>query len=276
MIGQTTLLNQLEILSKNKQLPRFIILSGKKGSGRHLIVKMLKIFTGFELEEVGVKVDDIRDMINRAYVNQVPTIYAVYDADDMSEIAKNAMLKICEEPTNSAFIVMTLLDDNNTLPTIRSRATIYHTEPYTPQQLVEYYVNKFGEDDGMQGVNICETPGQINELHNLGFTEFMNYVDLVFDNVHLVSGSNAFKIGTKLNLKNDDNGKYPLDFFFKAFVIKCMDKLEDNPSMYSYGIKVTSKYLQELRYRSLNKIMLFDAWLLELRRGWLTYATSDT
>ncbi len=277
MIGQKSLLGHLYELSKSRELSRFIILVGKRGSGKKSVVKLLKDYTGFDLIEVGTKVDDIRQMISDAYVNQHPTIYAIYDADSMSEVAKNSMLKICEEPSNSSFIVMTLTDANNTLETIKSRATIYQMENYKPSEILEYSKELVVLDDAMREliINVCETPGQITELVNLGLSEFTNYVDLVFSNVHKVSGSNAFKIGSKLNL-GDDEKKYPLDLFFKSFMYKCLNDINTNVEMYKYGISVTSKYLQDLRYNNLNKTMLFDNWLLELRDGWLDYAESDS
>lgn len=280
MIGQQSLIKQLINLTKSKRLPRFIILSGKKGSGKRMMVRLIQSLTGFDLVEVGTKVDDIRELINKSYDSQNPTIYAIYDADNMHEIAKNSLLKVCEEPRNSSFIIMTLVDDNNTLDTIKSRATLYKMDVYKPQEILEYAKtviepSQFDFNTRNMLVDICDTPGQVNDLVNLGLVEFMNYVDLVFNNVHMVSGSNAFKIGSSLNLGDDDT-KYPLDLFFRAFIRKCLAKFTDNVEMYHYGIKTTSKYLRELRYSTLNKTMLFDNWLLELRDVWLDYAESDS
>lgn len=277
MIGQKSLTEHLYNLSKNKQLPRFMILVGKPGSGKKMVVGLLKDYTGFDLVEVGNGVDDIRQMISTVYENQRPTIYAIYDADFMSDVAKNSMLKICEEPANSAFVIMTLMDIENTLETIKSRASIYYMDRYKPQEILDYAKSLvptgFDEEDFI--VNVCETPGQVKGLVDLGLSGFSDFIDLVFNNVHLVSGSNAFKIGSKLNL-GDDESKYPLDLFFKSFVYKCIHNIERNPEMFSYGIRTTSKYLQDLRYSSLNKTMLFDSWLLELRDGWLDYAESNS
>lgn len=274
MVGQKELLKKLYDLAKNKQLPRFILLTGESGSGKHLVVNLLKEYTGFDLVEVGTKVDDVRDMINDAYNIQEPTIYAIYDADTMTEAAKNAILKLCEEPTNSAYIIMTLISSRNTLATIVSRAIEYKMENYAEGTLREYYrsLGKFELEDFVVGV--CKTPGQIKKLVDIGVKDFYAYITLVFDNVEKVSGSNAFKIGSKLALSNEED-KYPLDLFFKAFIYMCSNQPPTGSTKFYYGVLITSEYARQLRYATLNKQMLFDTWLLDIRARWMTYATSD-
>lgn len=275
MIGQDKLLSTLSNLIETQQLPRFLLLVGQKGGGKKTIAHHIANCTGFGILRVGIKIDDIRTMINDAYALQTPMIYIIEDADAMSETAKNSLLKVCEEPPNNAYIIMTLNDDMNTLATIKSRAQVFYLDKYTRDDLVRYYKENFNNDTVEINIiqEICETPGQVKDLARLGIVDFDNYVDLVFHNIHIVSMSNAFKIGLKLNLDKDDN-KYPLNLFFRAFIIKCMDNLKENPKMYGFGIQTTSKYLQELRYVNLNKSMLFDSWLLDIRNGWSTYAES--
>lgn len=274
MIGQKELLNKFYELAKNKQLPRFILLTGEEGSGKHLIVNSIRDYTGFNLVEVGTRVDDIRSMISDAYSNQEPTIYVIYNADTMNESAKNAMLKLCEEPTNSAYIIMTLVNRTNTLDTILSRAIEYKMENYSKEELLDYY-HSLGQSELEDFVtNVCKTPGQIKKLVGIGVKEFYDFVDLVFNNVEKVSGSNSFKIGNKLALNNEED-KYPLDLFFKAFIVMCSSQADKEINKFYYGVLITSQYSRELRYASLNKTMLFDTWLLDIRARWMEYAEDN-
>lgn len=273
MIGQQELLNKLYSLSKTKQLPRFILLTGEVGSGKHLVVNSIKDYTGFDLVEVGTKVDDIRDMINSAYSIQEPTIYAIYDADTMTEAAKNAMLKLCEEPTNSAYVIMTLTSRANTLETILSRAIEYKMNTYSNAELLDYYHQLGGTELDEFVVSVCKTPGQIKQLVDIGVHDFYDFVDLVFNNIEKVSGSNSFKIGNSLALGNEED-KYPLDLFFKAFINMC-SKASKSTDKYYYGVLITSEYLRELRHATLNKTMLFDTWLLDIRARWMNYAEDN-
>ncbi len=275
MIGQTNLLNKLNKLIEHSQFPRFSLFIGDRGSGKHELVHYIKNKLNYDLVEVSSRVDDVRNMINDAYIVQSPTIYVIYDADNMTENAKNAMLKLCEEPTNSAYIIMTLTSESNTLETILSRASVFRLEPYSKDELNMYshQLNIAKYDSFI--CDVCSTPGQIIDYEKYN-VNIHDYTKLVFDNVDKVSGSNAFKIADKLNLTNEDSlDKIPLFYFFKAFVVLCNDAKQDNLKKCYEGMLITSKYLNDLKFNSLNKTMLFDNWLLDIRASWLEYAENN-
>lgn len=278
MIGQVNLIQTIDKLIDCNQFPRFSLFIGEGGSGKHMLVDYIKHRLRFDLIEVSTKVDDIRDMINDAYTIQSPTIYVIYDADNMTENAKNAMLKLCEEPTNSAYIIMTLTSESNTLETILSRASPFRLEPYSKDELSRFYcyycaTNPTYETEFISSV--CNTPGQIVDYLKYD-VNIHEYVELVFDNVDKVSGSNAFKIADKLNLTNDvDFNKVPLYYFFKFFIALCNKNKYENTKKCYDGMLITSKYLSDLKVNSLNKVMLFDNWLLDIRASWLEYAENN-
>ena len=167
MIGQLELQTRVnDIISRNK-FPRFTILTGPYGSGKKLMAdKIAKQLSRYVIN-VDCKVDSIRQMITQVYKVLEPTVYIIADADNMSENAKNAILKITEEPPNMAYIIMTLIDENNTLPTIRSRGTVYKMNPYSKYEL-EQYTRLNNIDLSKKDINsvldVCSTPGQINKL----------------------------------------------------------------------------------------------------------------
>ena len=100
-----------------------------------------------------------------------------------------------------------------------------------------------------------------------------DFVDLVIDNIASVSGANAFKIGEKIDLKNDDPKKYNLELFLKAFSSKCVDyMMEHDPSnclKFSKAVAITGNVIADLNIKALNRQMLFDKWLLDIRGEWL-------
>jgi hypothetical protein len=100
-------------------------------------------------------------------------------------------------------------------------------------------------------------------------TEFYEYAEKVVDNVATVSGSNSFKIAGKIRFKDADDTKYDLRLFWKAFMNICTGRLREDPLRYVMGIKITSKYLQELRITGINKQSSFDCWLLDVRKEWM-------
>lgn len=274
MIGQKSLIAHCKNLIENDALQHFCIFIGNSGSGRKTLMKQLASEMQVLSTITDISVASIREMIENAYKNVNPVIYIIPDADNMSMQAKNALLKVTEEPPNKAYFFMSLEDVNNTLPTIKSRATIYRMENYSKEELAEYFnCNYTAEDNYIDLILLlCETPGEIITIQNMveknSADKFYAYVEKVVDNIATVSGSNAFKIADKIALK-DDTTKYDLKLFFKAFMTVCIERMAEQPMEYSKGVSITSKYLQELGIKGVNKQMLFDAWLLDIRKAWM-------
>ena len=150
---------------------------------------------------------------------------------------------------------MTVENDTNLLDTIKSRGAIFYTERYTADEILEYY----GSDKDADIIKaLCETPGEVDIIRdNAG--DFYAYVEKVVDNIVEVSGSNAFKIADKIKFKDTDEG-YDIILFLKAFKQVCFDKEMFRASL------TTSEFLNMMNVKSINKQMLFDSWILEMRR----------
>ena len=271
MIGQKNLLNQIDTLIENDTFPRFSILVGPEGSGKKLMSKHIATKLGALHTMRGVSVDDVRDLIQEAYKVSAPIVYVVADADKMSPAAKNALLKVTEEPPKSAYIILTLTDLNNTINTIRSRGQVFYMDSYTVDNIDEYYHNMFPSfaDERQIVTDLCITPGEVELLMEMGPVDFYEYVEKVVDNIALVSGANSFKIAQRIKFKDTDEDKYDLKLFWKAFMTICSTRLREDPHRYAEGIKITSKYLQELRITGVNKQSTFDMWLLDIRKEWM-------
>lgn len=266
MIGQTQLQSRIWKLVNDNKFPRFSIFVGPRGSGKKTFCReLIKSITDGLYEECGIKVDEIRQLIDDAYKIHSTAVYFIPDADNMSNAAKNALLKVTEEPPNNAYFIMTLEDENNTLDTIKSRATIFHMDRYAPDEIEAYFKQKYGVLYNRE-VSIVrdlgETPGDVDIIMSYDADNFYRYVQLVANNIAEVSLGNAFKIPSKLALKDEPDG-YDLRLFWKAFMKVCFDMNRVN------GIYTTSKYLQQLRIKGINKLMLVDNWILEIRELWM-------
>ena len=278
MIGQKNLQSRIEQLIENRTFPRFSILVGPKGSGKKTFAPYIAGYMQASwVHAFDVKIDTIREIIQQSYKVADTTVYFIPDADNMSNAAKNALLKVTEEPPNEAYFIMTLEDENNTLETIRSRGTVFHMDRYTPLEIYEAYENRVGvskanPDEGSIVCSLCDTPGDVDILIGMNVKEFYDYVQLVVDNIAEVSLANAFKIPSKVALKDDADG-YDLRLFWKAFMKVCMDKADvhrdpEDISRYGEAIIATSKYLQKLKIKGINRSMLMDNWVLEIRKLW--------
>lgn len=276
MVGQENLIKSLNALIEQNTFPRFCIFVGTEGSGKKLIANTIAHQISDIVINVGIKVDDIRNMIESSYRLTSTCVYIIPDTDGMSLAAKNALLKVTEEPPNNAYLIMTIQDENKALDTIKSRGTVFHMERYTPLEIEAYASDTFGYSPEIEIYHaLCENIGEVKKLHSYNVKAFYRYVNLVVDNIATVSGANAFKIGNKINFK-DDAEKYDFKLFLKAFMSVCMDRatellkigtVESLSEMGTYleWERITSKYLQELGINGINKSATFDCWLLDIR-----------
>ena len=270
MIGQKRILTDLEILGA--RFPRFSIFVGPVGSGRKLIAQKVAKQLQADLVILETRVDAIREAIDMAYKQKNPMIYLIPDADNMNNAAKNALLKITEEPPRQAYFIMTLTDIENTLPTLTSRGTVFHLAPYTEQELREYAERYDVKDDRVLDilVNVCITPGEIDQLVETDILGFYEYVKKVVANIGEVSGPNAFKIAQALRFKDGEPG-YDVILFLRTVIYYYHRRalaMEGNFLRLFKSMRMTSECLRDMGYNGINRRSLFDLWILDMRQIW--------
>ena len=272
MIGQRELIKKIHGQIEREKFPRFSIIIGEKGSGKHTLIWDIATTLGCAVAFVSPKADEVRDVIENSYKVELPIIYAFTDCDNMSSASANALLKVTEEPPRNAYFILTCENLDNLLSTIRSRGVTYMMEPYQYNDKCDYLEtqpNRIDDDTMTFILDVASNIGEIKTLLNIDVAEFSKYVELVIDNIAEVSGSNAFKIADKVAFK-DESDKYDLGLFWKAFRSACIDRgHEDDPIKYGYAVAITGDAIQQLSIKSLNKQMLFDDWLLKIRSEWL-------
>lgn len=270
MIGQNVLLSKIDRLA-DYGLPRFIILCGPKHSGKRLISKYIAKKLNATLVDTGIKVDEVRETISLAYKQSEPTVYLLADADKMSPAAKNAILKVTEEPPRKAYFIMTLTDLNNTLATLKSRGTVLSMDRYSPGELLQYATSKgytFTPGEETIVMAACSTPGEVDILATYNVTEFYEFVKTVADNIGKVNGANAFKIGARLSYKEEDEG-YDVTLFLRALMNVYLGRTLKTPLRCVLSIREISKYLAEMNTTGINKSATMDMLILELRSIWV-------
>lgn len=275
MIGQKNLIASIDDMLAQETLPHFIILTGSIGSGRKTLARYIGDAIG-NVAEIDVSVDAIRNMIDNSYKIVDKAVFIIPDADNMSLQAKNALLKVTEEPPNDAYFIMTLEDQYNTLQTIRSRGTVFTMENYSQDELMEFInealsptiADDVDENWKLKILKIAQTPGEIKELVKFDVDEFYKFVELVIDNIADSALANTFKIADKLSLTKDAEG-YDLKLFFKAFTTICLQRMSgvDAPR-YATGVSITSGAMRDIGINGISKQMLVDDWILEMRKAW--------
>ena len=265
MIGQDKNKEQVEWWRKTNTFPRTIILSGMRGCGKRMFASYMAEQLGFDIRWVGNKVNDVRDMISDCRSLSKPTMFVFVGADDMSLSAKNSLLKVTEEPPNDAYFVIPLEDVSSTLATIKSRSIEIQMEPYTREHLVHFTTNHLC-------LEIAKCPGEIINLEKMGVENLVEIVEKVIDNIDDVSCGNALHISKNIKFKDEDSG-YDLDVFWRVLLNRLAHRLYDN--ILEYGMdqvlvftewmSTTQQYLNKLNNPSLNRKMLFDMWVMDIR-----------
>lgn len=157
LIGQK---NNLELIDKWQILPNFIIIQGDKHTGKTNLVLYLCQKFGLTYVPVKKSVKEVRGLISVMKKNS-NILYHFKDFDDATLQAKNALLKVTEEPVPGNYIVIT---GGPQLKTLESRARRILMEPYTKEE-IKQYMNPFFTDDIVKdklivaGIN---TPARVN------------------------------------------------------------------------------------------------------------------
>ena len=273
IIGQKELLEQLNTMQVN--FPRFSIIQGGRGAGKTMLAKKISAMLNGVPVMVEGKVDSIREVIELSYKQSDTTVYIIPNAGKMSLSAKNALLKVTEEPPKKAHFIMCLEDVSETLPTLTSRGTVFKINAYSLEELLEYAdkvlnCNTFSPQEIEVIAHVCKTPLDVKQLVEYGVLDFNDYVEKVLDNINIVNGANAFKIGSKISFKKDD-GLWDMEMFLTAVLSSyAMRMFMDNnyKTEYLNSLAVTSKYLKECRIKGVNKQATFDMWILDIRKAW--------
>lgn len=266
IIGQKKLIGEISDLTLRQRFPRFSIFVGSRGSGADLFAKLVSGYFDCDYIKLqDVKIDTIRDMIEKTYKLKKEVVYDIGYADNMSNAAKNAMLKVAEEPPNRAYIIMALEDSQNTLETIRSRATIFSLAPYSIVELEEY---------GAKGIElkVCSNPGEVDLLRTYDEDRFYKDMTYLANYVAHVELAKALTLTNMIAVK-DEEDKYDLVLSLKAIQSVYLDKCENNKdaediTKYCMSVIEVGKTLKEINIRGINKQMLLDEMVLRVRKIW--------
>lgn len=271
MIGQKNNLEFLQTCVDNNCFPRFIIITGEKGSGKKTLASYIakKFLNGFEIHP-GNSVEAVRTAIENSYRCAGTTVYIFEDADKMSNQAKNAMLKITEEPPRQAYFIMTVESMNNILGTLKSRGTEIQMESYTKYQL-NSLVDDPTENDKL-AIRIASNPGQLQDLRALDTQQFYAFCEKVFDNIATVTGVNAFKIGNNFKFKEDGEGYDPV-LFLECIKTICLNrcksaKTDEELKAYVKTVVAAQECKRDLSLTGVKKDSTFDMWILQMRDIW--------
>lgn len=267
IVGQKNLLNQIEILSS--RFPRFVILSGDKGCGKKTICNHIATVLNASINYCDIGIASVRQIIDMSYEQVQPIIYVFADADSMSISAKNALLKVTEEPPRQAYFIITLRSLENTLETLKSRGTVLRLDTYSKQDLQDYIRYKnydFGTNIDTV-LQICESVSDIDYINTIEINKFYTFCSLVCDKINIPKNGNAFKITKNLLLKEPENG-YDAILTFRLISHLFFNKFVQTKKVeYHDAVLCTLECLNQLNLTSVSKLGTVDNWILEVRKA---------
>lgn len=276
MVGQEKNIKWVNTAIENDKVPKSIVIIGPKGSGKRTMAKFIAQKLNCVYAPSDIKVDAIRQVIDTAYKTTDKVLYCFENADNMKNAAKNALLKVTEEAPTYAWFVMTLMDDSTLLPTIKSRSFVMNMQPYTAEDkgLILSSLDtesKLTPEQRSYFIEMANTPYELQKLFEYG-QDFLDYVEMVADNISVVESANAFKSGNKLALKSNDEG-YDLSLFMLAFVQLCIKRITEgkSPIKYASGVPCTNWAYRDSMKLGVNKQQLFDWWVFKLRSVWYDF-----
>lgn len=119
-----------------------------------------------------IHVDDIRDMQESAYTQSYGgyrKVYILPNADEMTNQAQNAFLKILEEPPQDCVFFILAINRFTLLSTIRSRCNVVQLARYTDPEIKSYLMNRSIEYNA-ETLRLCD--GTLNKYLYLSSKEF--------------------------------------------------------------------------------------------------------
>lgn len=225
MIGQESNREKLKELIDNNQLSRFIIIIGEEGCGKKTLGRWLAKQLNAPFVPYDNKTDSVRQVIDLAYKQTSPIFYCIENYQSMNAAARNALLKVTEEPPNSAYIIMTTITDADLIDTLKSRSYMIRMDSYTEQEILEYCrVNNLPE----RLVKYSSVPGDVNSFNSIDYNKFETFVDNVWNNITKASMGNVLKLSSFFRIKESEVDNYDPKLFINAFFSKIVDRIHAN------------------------------------------------
>lgn len=257
IIGQKKNLELIKKWRMNKDFPRFIIIAGDAGSGRFTLAKSIIKSAGLEgiVHECGI--DAVRTAIEESYNIATPTLHIFKDADGMSVNAKNALLKVVEEPPKNAYFCMTVRNIDGMLGTIKSRATVIKMEAYTRNELESV------TDDQIK-LEYFKNIGQM-KIDRKDLDRAIRCSSEIIESLATLNRSKLFKSATLLKAKKTDTDKIDCDLFMNVFEKNIEENIVRGFCHVSYqDLSIIAKYKRYLNMNTINKKACIESMLLSI------------
>lgn len=269
MIGQRELLKKIDGQIEREKFPKVSILIGEKGSGRKTLAYHISQKMNLDMCLVNPTLDEITEVYNDLHKETLPlSIYVFDDGDFIPDEATDILKKMIADDIEATFIIICELLDN--IPQeIKEKSVTYMMESYYDDDKFDFLykmgINTLNREDEEFVIDTASNLSDIESLCALDIRDFKKYVNFVLDNLvsdTFIPSTNASKIAF-----NEEDDKFPMRMFLKAFMTICGDRMriEGNSLMYCRFIAITGDTLQRMIGDSSDNKKVFDVWEATIR-----------
>lgn len=254
IIGQEANLN---MINKWNNLPNFLIIQGDNHTGKTYLTLYLCEKFKLHYMKLNNSANEVRDLITNMKPN-TNVLYHFKNFHEASLQAKNALLKVTEEPVPGNYIVITGAPQ---IKTLQSRARIINMNPYTQDELYRFMQSYFPNDDFknkliLAGIN---SPAKISYFKD--YANLQGLINFTFDIVNkitFITIEDILEISVRFENRYEEIDAANLFLQFMINIIKY--KLETQ-KFYSYKeiLKILIKGKQSLdrEFTLKRKMLLF-------------------
>ena len=207
LIGHNSYLENFVSLYKYDKLPSKILISGKKGIGKSLLINnfLLKIFNSNNDQDLianmthpnilnikknndkkNIEIDQIREVVkftNQSSFNNKARFIIIDDAEFLNINSSNALLKNLEEPNENVFFILIFNSDMSLLDTIKSRCIEFKIN--ISNENIELIVNNYFKDNIYTKINSDLINYYSTPLFLISLLNYMNENDLSISNTSI-------------------------------------------------------------------------------------------
>tara|TARA_Y100000766_G_scaffold117806_1_gene101235 strand:+ start:548 stop:1417 length:870 start_codon:yes stop_codon:yes gene_type:complete len=207
LIGHNSYLENFVSLYKYDKLPNKILMSGKKGIGKSLLINnfLLKIFNSNNDHELitnmthpnilnikktndkkNIEIDQIREVVkftNQSSFNNKARFIIIDDAEFLNINSSNALLKNLEEPNENVFFILIFNSDMSLLDTIKSRCIEFKIN--ISNENIELIVNNYFKDNIYTKINSDLINYYSTPLFLISLLNYMNENELSISNTSI-------------------------------------------------------------------------------------------
>ena len=258
----------VEELKRTFNTARVTLVSGKEGVGKCTGVHMLSTDLKVNLVTVDTKMQGIREFQSLYQELEGDIIYVINNANEMSLNAQNALLKILEEPKQTAHIYLLATSRAGLIETLIRRidkvVNVYSCSKSDLQLYDKLNFERLQSDFGDDIVNSIDTFSEFEALASTSPT-IIEFCNKVINNIRTVSTPNAFKIANSIKLSSVQEG-YDLGVFLRVISTLAIKKFRDEHLVDALRVFVaSSRALKRYDSKYASDKGIVDLFIVEAR-----------